>query len=132
MAIGVDEVACFIDFGVDFDAVVESLPFLNELREKHQHFAPDSVEKSVCTTDETVSIPLTKAQRQLWFLTQLGDNSSAAYNESMILQLRGTLNFAAIQQAVQKVSIAMRLFGQKLLVQATFNKSSHHCRSMCQ
>lgn len=30
---GVDEVACFIDFGVDNDAVIESLRYLNELKQ---------------------------------------------------------------------------------------------------
>jgi natural product biosynthesis luciferase-like monooxygenase protein len=35
--LGVDEVACLIDFGVDVDSVLESLHHLNELRE---HFQP--------------------------------------------------------------------------------------------
>ena len=30
---GVDEIACFIDFGVDNDSVIESLKYLNELKE---------------------------------------------------------------------------------------------------
>ena len=29
---GVDEVACFIDFGVDTDSVLESLQYLNQLK----------------------------------------------------------------------------------------------------
>ncbi|PSB55588.1 hybrid non-ribosomal peptide synthetase/type I polyketide synthase, partial [Chamaesiphon polymorphus] len=53
--------------------------------------------------DAPVGIPLTKAQQQLWFLAQLGDNSSAAYNESVIIQLRGELKLAAMQQALQKI-----------------------------
>ncbi|MEY2832873.1 MAG: hypothetical protein RLZZ574_2132, partial [Cyanobacteriota bacterium] len=53
--------------------------------------------------DEIVCIPLTKAQQQLWFLVQLGDNSSAAYNQSVILQLRGELKLAAMQQTVQTI-----------------------------
>jgi natural product biosynthesis luciferase-like monooxygenase protein len=34
MSIGVDEIACLIDFGVDQQAVLESLPKLNELRKR--------------------------------------------------------------------------------------------------
>lgn len=34
--LGVDEIACLVDFGVDTDSVLESLSYLNELRE---HFA---------------------------------------------------------------------------------------------
>jgi natural product biosynthesis luciferase-like monooxygenase protein len=33
-AIGVDEIACLIDFGIDFDATFESLGYLNSVREK--------------------------------------------------------------------------------------------------
>jgi hypothetical protein len=33
---GVDEAACLVDFGVDADAVLESLDHLNELREHYQ------------------------------------------------------------------------------------------------
>jgi hypothetical protein len=36
LAVGVDEVACLVDFGVEADAVLENLQYLNELRE---HFA---------------------------------------------------------------------------------------------
>jgi natural product biosynthesis luciferase-like monooxygenase protein len=36
MAAGVDEVGCFIDFGIDSDSVLEHLPYLNMLRERHQ------------------------------------------------------------------------------------------------
>jgi natural product biosynthesis luciferase-like monooxygenase protein len=38
--IGVDEIACLIDFGVDSDSVLESLRFLNEVRERSN---PESV-----------------------------------------------------------------------------------------
>jgi natural product biosynthesis luciferase-like monooxygenase protein len=33
-SIGVDEVACLIDFGIDFDSVISSLHYLNTLRER--------------------------------------------------------------------------------------------------
>ena len=36
LAIGVDEIACFIDFGVEPENVLASLPYLNELREIFQ------------------------------------------------------------------------------------------------
>jgi amino acid adenylation domain-containing protein len=55
------------------------------------------------SNNEIAVIPLTRAQQQLWFLAQLGNNSSAAYNESIILQLQGVLNLAAIQKALQKI-----------------------------
>ena len=33
---GADEIACLLDFGVDVDSVLASLPYLNELREHYQ------------------------------------------------------------------------------------------------
>ncbi|GAB6416228.1 hypothetical protein bcgnr5380_63210 [Bacillus cereus] len=31
-AIGVDEIACLVDFGIDTDTVLDNLPYLNELK----------------------------------------------------------------------------------------------------
>ncbi|WP_414753971.1 amino acid adenylation domain-containing protein [Anabaena sp. CCY 9910] len=52
---------------------------------------------------EAFKIPLSDAQKQLWFLAQMGDNGSVAYNISLNIQLQGTLDLAAIRQAVQQV-----------------------------
>jgi natural product biosynthesis luciferase-like monooxygenase protein len=46
MAAGVDEVGCFIDFGVDSDSVLEHLPCLNMLRERHQNRESESLSTS--------------------------------------------------------------------------------------
>lgn len=48
-------------------------------------------------------IPLTQAQKELWTLAQMGDEVSAAYNESLMLRLKGKLNIAALQRAVTDV-----------------------------
>ncbi|MBD2502161.1 amino acid adenylation domain-containing protein [Anabaena azotica FACHB-119] len=90
-AVGVDEIACFIDFGVDEGAVLENLPHLNALKELY------SQSKSIDT------IPLTEAQKQLWMLAQLGDDGSVAYNESVTLQLQGAVNATAMTKALQQV-----------------------------
>src|SRR6185295_4762289 len=49
------------------------------------------------------AVPLTEAQEQLWILTQLGAESSRAYNESMTLHLRGGLDVAALHRALELV-----------------------------
>jgi len=41
-AMGVDEVACFIDFGVDTDSVIESLTYLNQLKESSKTSSNES------------------------------------------------------------------------------------------
>jgi amino acid adenylation domain-containing protein len=54
-------------------------------------------------TEKTHQFPLTEAQKQLWFLTQMGDEGSLAYNVHLSLQLRGHFNLVAMRQAVQQV-----------------------------
>ncbi|QLE49533.1 amino acid adenylation domain-containing protein [Nostoc sp. C057] len=51
----------------------------------------------------TLKIPLTAAQKELWFLAQMGDEVSRAYNESRTIHLRGTGNLFAVRKAVQEI-----------------------------
>ncbi|MDO8544835.1 MAG: amino acid adenylation domain-containing protein [Opitutaceae bacterium] len=48
-------------------------------------------------------IPLTDAQREIWYACQLGAAASAAYNESITLQLDGPLSVAALRRAVESL-----------------------------
>jgi glutamate-1-semialdehyde-2,1-aminomutase len=54
-------------------------------------------------TEKECLTPLTEAQKQLWILAKMGDDSSLAYNVSISLRLRGLLNLTAMHHAVQKV-----------------------------
>ncbi|WP_332959592.1 non-ribosomal peptide synthetase/type I polyketide synthase, partial [Microcoleus sp. AR_TQ3_B6] len=63
---------------------------------------------TLLTTEELVAkeaekVPLTEAQKQLWFLTQLGDEGSLAYNVYTSLQLKGPFQLRAMCQAVQRL-----------------------------
>lgn len=193
--IGVDEIACFVDFGVDSDSVLEGFHHLKLLKEeyKKQQDVPETLPSSLTTvsysneavksdaaltvslikaqqqfsdlaqtTNEVLNIdkvsislqsdsnilerfqhfnypqkhykraednlpekllsslttafstkqvnsgvehvvPLTEAQKQLWVLAQTSEEASSAYNVSINLQLRGSLNLTVLHQAVQKV-----------------------------
>ena len=61
--------------------------------------APDSVSGA----DHAKAIPLTDAQREIWFATQMGAAVSAAYNESCTLRLRGPLRVDALRRAIQQL-----------------------------
>jgi len=105
-AIGVSEVACMIDFGIDTPAVLDSLVELSALREHYQPVLAEIVaEAQPAKKDEQVrrSIPLTDSQRQLWITTQMGESASAAYNESITLHMRGPLDLPALQRALQQM-----------------------------
>ncbi|MGA2188767.1 MAG: amino acid adenylation domain-containing protein [Steroidobacteraceae bacterium] len=49
------------------------------------------------------SVPLTESQLEIWLSAQLGDDASCAFNESVSLGLRGELNGAALQSAMNRV-----------------------------
>ena len=88
-AIGVDEVGCLIDFGVDPKAVLASLPHLDRLRER---FAKVST-----------ILPLLPAQRGLCLLAATIPDASRAYNETSALELRGPLDIAMLHAALQSL-----------------------------
>ncbi|MBF2007873.1 MAG: amino acid adenylation domain-containing protein [Chlorogloeopsis fritschii C42_A2020_084] len=55
------------------------------------------------TPQETIKVPLTEAQKELWFLAQIGDKASRAYNESRYIHLRGAFNLSAVHKAIQEI-----------------------------
>ncbi|HEX5705948.1 MAG TPA: aminotransferase class III-fold pyridoxal phosphate-dependent enzyme, partial [Pyrinomonadaceae bacterium] len=48
-------------------------------------------------------VAATNAQKELWVLTQMGENASRAYHESVTLELRGTLDVPAMHRAIRKL-----------------------------
>ena len=120
LAAGVNEVGCLIDFGVSADAALQSLPYLNELREKFTgvgcraadigHAAnaapiqnPKSEIQNLPTPNTQHPIPLTEPQRGLLLLSTLSKEASLAYHESVTMELRGPLNVDAIQDALAEI-----------------------------
>lgn len=88
-AIGVDEISCLIDFGAEESVVLEGLPYLNQVREYYQN--------------QTDKVPLTEAQKQLWFLDKLGENSAVAYLDSLYAELKGNLDIRTLQESLTTV-----------------------------
>jgi amino acid adenylation domain-containing protein len=66
-----------------------------------QHASRITHHASRITHHASHTLPLTEAQQQLWFLSQMSDAAAIAYNESVSLRLTGTLDQPALQRAVQ-------------------------------
>ena len=108
-AIGVDEIACLVDFGVEPTAVLNSLPVLTELKNlygrqtaSYAHTASSATElRAQNSNDAELKVPLTEAQQQLVLLSQMNPEGAVAYNEPVVLELRGQLCLYALQRAVE-------------------------------
>ncbi|HEX4083936.1 MAG TPA: amino acid adenylation domain-containing protein, partial [Chthoniobacteraceae bacterium] len=89
-AIGVDELGCFIDFGVDTDAALESLELAATLKLRTE-----------ARLSGPAVLPLPSAERGLWTLINTGENAARVYNESITLGLRGPANIDALRKSLQ-------------------------------
>jgi hypothetical protein len=107
-AIGVDEISCLVDFGVSADAAVESLRYVNELKERFKN--RDTRDSSVETIDlrsnepkaePSITIPTTDVQKQVRVLARMSDELSKGLHVSVKLDLRGQLSLGAMRKSVQ-------------------------------
>ena len=107
-AVGVDEIACLVDFGVVSAAVLGSLPALTELKNRYDRrhdprpCAAEGPAEALRAQDGVErSAPLTEAQAQLVLLSQLDPAGAVAYNEPVALELSGQLDLDGLRRAVQ-------------------------------
>lgn len=119
--IGVNEVACFVDFGVPPEKMKEYLPNVVKLS---QHFskqkAPEysslapiikgesglsnvQVKQSNELREAVQKLPLTDDQKMLWFIAKTGTDGMMAYSQSLVLNLNGKLDEIKLQRAVNDV-----------------------------
>ncbi|MER5705311.1 MupA/Atu3671 family FMN-dependent luciferase-like monooxygenase [Micromonospora sp. NPDC002296] len=129
---GVDEIACFVDFGLPRDAVRAGLPALDALRRAtprriaapaeqpagNDAPAPDpgspvppppagtAGTAGTGGTDRAGGVvrtaPLSSAQRRLWLVERLHPGTPA-YHEGVAVRLRGPLDHAALRGALRDV-----------------------------
>ncbi|MFJ5104713.1 amino acid adenylation domain-containing protein [Streptomyces sp. NPDC088554] len=94
---GADEIACFVDFGVPKEKVLAALPALDRVRRREQ---PTARQRAALVPKR---LPLSPAQRRIWFLEQLHPGTSM-YHEPKAIRLDGPLNVPALQGALQRVT----------------------------
>ncbi|PNQ41088.1 hybrid non-ribosomal peptide synthetase/type I polyketide synthase, partial [Ralstonia solanacearum] len=95
-AIGVDEIGCFIDFGVEPDTVLGQLDQLALLKQ--------SFEKTAAGDDAAAArYPLVPAQKGIWFECQINHEAALSYNTTTVLGFRGALDRVALTRALQQV-----------------------------
>ncbi|MFY1671494.1 amino acid adenylation domain-containing protein [Plantactinospora sp. WMMB334] len=103
-AAGVDEIACFVDFGVPADQMLRSLHLVAEARLRHQRPDPASPRPDPVRDGPVPqpSAPLSAAQRGIWFLERLYPGRSS-YHEPKAVKLHGALDVTALRWALRAV-----------------------------
>ncbi len=91
LAAGANEIACFVDFGVAPDKVMESLAAVDVLRAQYSSLAEVDTGRQ-----------LTAAERRIWFLEHLTPGTNA-YHEPKAIELRGALDLVALKGSLQRV-----------------------------
>jgi amino acid adenylation domain-containing protein/natural product biosynthesis luciferase-like monooxygenase protein len=100
-AIGIDEIGCFIDFGVDTDAALASLQRVAELKRATEARFNGIPTVISAERTEAITLGVPKAERGLWTLINTGENASRVYNESITLSLRGPADIEVLRQSLQ-------------------------------
>ncbi|GAA4899922.1 amino acid adenylation domain-containing protein/natural product biosynthesis luciferase-like monooxygenase protein [Stackebrandtia albiflava] len=115
---GVDEIAAFLDFGLDPADAVAGLPHLDRLRRRFRNArtAPATTATAPAPRSEATplppapaappepdSAPLTYAQERFWLAEQLFPEEST-YNEVRAVRLRGELDAAALEDALRSLA----------------------------
>ncbi|HEV3271510.1 MAG TPA: MupA/Atu3671 family FMN-dependent luciferase-like monooxygenase [Candidatus Methylacidiphilales bacterium] len=90
-SIGVDEIGCFVDFGVGAADVLRSLARVTQLKGEGK--------AAMTETDQT--LPLPGAEKGIWLIANLNENAGRAYHESNTLSLIGDLDAEALARALQ-------------------------------
>ena len=88
---GIDEIACFVDFGVPAAQALEGLTPLDELR------------RQSASAKAMVSYPMSEAQQQLWLLARMSDDGARAYNDPAVLTVHGAIDLDLFTQALTTV-----------------------------
>lgn len=106
--IGVDEVGCFVDFGVDSENVLKSLKQVELLRVASGGTSPavyrnGNVPQSEAPSGMDQTLPLPEAEKGLWLLANLNEDAGRSYIESVTLSFQGILNRDALKKALQTV-----------------------------
>ncbi|HEY1017221.1 MAG TPA: MupA/Atu3671 family FMN-dependent luciferase-like monooxygenase, partial [Herpetosiphonaceae bacterium] len=102
-ACGVDEIGCLIDFGVERDQVLASLPRLDELRRMFEDLQRAARPAFAAAPAAPRMLPLTEAQKGLWVLAQLGDREAQLYNEALAMRLTGPLDIEAMRRSLHTI-----------------------------
>lgn len=99
-SIGVDEIAFFVDFGIDHKSVTRSLPYIKELKD---HFSEDN------TLSENTK--MSAAQEKLWNIAEIEESAELIYHVSVTLTFNEPLDKINLQHAINNLLNNNKILG---------------------
>lgn len=69
-------------------------------------FFPEPIEDAIALSAKVLSenavkqVPLTEAQKEIWYASQLGEEAALAYNDSVVARIKGNLNADALKKSL--------------------------------
>ena len=104
--LGVNEVACFVDFGVPPARITAGLPHIDRLRSRFTEDGPatDGSATDGSGTDEQRDVrDASPTEQQMWYAEQAFPGRPN-YTESLVVALEGDLDVAALRTALNAVA----------------------------
>lgn len=84
--------------------IAKKLPLNHEQPAAHRSPDPATVAQEPLESGGPTALPLTDAQREVWFASQLSDAASCAFNECRLLHLHGPLDTEALIGALRTLT----------------------------
>ncbi len=87
----------------EIDTIVEAFSDSLAALQSAELLLPAAGSKPAVLAQNPTETPLTDAQMEIWLAAQLGDAASCAFNEGVSLELKGALDLAALESALNRV-----------------------------
>jgi amino acid adenylation domain-containing protein len=58
---------------------------------------------AAASANRAYDAPLTEAQREIWYATQMSENASCSFNEAITVHMRGAFDVEAMRRAVERI-----------------------------
>jgi natural product biosynthesis luciferase-like monooxygenase protein len=98
--IGVTEIACLIDFGLESELIMDSLARLRDLRARR--LADSPADPPAAAPQRSPRLPLAQQQAALWTIQQM-QPQSVAYNQALAVEIGGPLDIDRAIDAMRDV-----------------------------
>ncbi|MCG3148784.1 MAG: D-alanine--poly(phosphoribitol) ligase subunit 1 [Verrucomicrobiae bacterium] len=97
------ELGAAVNFGQLMDQLATLQALADHLDQSRAVAVPAVTPVAKTPAAEVITLPTTPGQREIWLASSLSENASRAYNEVVVLRLRGKLGVESLRAALQEL-----------------------------